>query len=77
MAGQNLQPSCIWAGVSGGGAFTAAENGYIGNPTSGFACVDGAVKYNAAKLNIAPNSTVDRNGETDPVATAMAITLCP
>ena len=60
-----------------GAPFIVTSNTFAGGCVAAFACVDGTVKYNCSVMNISPNSTVDRKGESTPVATHVAITSCP
>ena len=60
-----------------GAAFIVTSNAFLGDCVAAFACVDGEVRYNCSLLNISPNSTVDRKGESRPSATHLAITSCP
>jgi hypothetical protein len=60
-----------------GAPFVVAANTFLGDCVAAFACVNGDVEYNCSLMNIAPSSTVDREGETNPPATNMAITACP
>ena len=76
IAGAGFMIDADGAGVPGA-AFTVTANEFVGECVSAFACVDGQVKYNCSVMNISPNSTVERAGETSPAATHMAITACP
>lgn len=60
-----------------GAPFTVTGNTFAGGCVADFACVDGTVKYTCSAINISPNSTVDRRGEANPIATHFEITACP
>ena len=64
-----------------GAPITVARNKFIGACTT-FPCVNSVVRYNCTAeegpgFNISPDSHVDRQGETTPVATHYPITACP
>ena len=64
-----------------GAPITVARNEFVGACTT-FPCVNAVVQYNCTKedgpgFNISPDSHIDRQGETTPVATHYPITVCP
>ena len=63
------------AGIPGA-PFIVVGNYFVGE-CNNLTCVDGTMRYNCSKLNISPDSIVDRKGENSPAATRVSITSCP
>ena len=76
ISGSGFMVDADGAGMPGA-PFVVTGNNYVGECVSAFACVNGRVEFNCSLINISPNSTVDRKGETSPPATHLAITSCP
>ena len=76
IGGAGFLLNCDVAGVAGE-PVTVAKNTLVGGCVEAFPCVSGSVVYNCSRLNIAPRSVVDREGETQPAPTRYAITGCP